>query len=207
MPHKEYKTAEKLLEAIYAGNNMANKRKRDKTLQEQNFPKGTKFTDIHLEQEFKVKDDFTGMQGCSILTHAIKTYNKPAVKCLLKVAPQLSNFHKAGEFHPLFIAARLKSIDIVKMLIKYEADPYLAVYKYKKDPTDALMMKVIGNHSDKDNVYNAIMSHPDVPQDIKSLVAKIKPKNAEEKHQQVLFSNHSIEDKSDLLKKPQNKKN
>lgn len=34
MPHKEYKTAEKLLEAIYAGNNIANKSKRNKELQE-----------------------------------------------------------------------------------------------------------------------------------------------------------------------------
>lgn len=209
MPHKEYKTAEKLLESIYAGNNLANKKKRDKTLQEQNFPKNTKFSDINLEQEFKVQDDHTAMLGRSILIHAIKTYNKPAVKCLLKARPTLSNFHQKGEFHPLFVAAQIGSIDIVKLLIKHGADPYSAVYKYKKDHTDVLMMTVMGNHTDIDNVYQAIMSHSDISKEIKSLIKKIEPQEDREQQQKVIFSSYNKqEDKPDpLLKKTSQNKN
>lgn len=208
MPHKEYKSAEKLLESIYAGNNLANKKKRDKTLQEQNFPKNTKFSDINLEQEFKVQGDHNAILGRSVLIHAIKTYNKPAVKCLLEAKPTLSNFHQTGEFHPLFVAAQRGSIDMVKLLIKHGADPYSAVYKYKKDHTDVLMMKVMGNHTDTDNVYQAIMSHADIPKDIKNLIQKIQP-TEDKKQQKVIFSSYNKhEDKPDpLLKKTSQNKN
>lgn len=161
-------------------------------------------------QEFKVQDDYTLMLGRAILTHAIRTYNKPAIKCLLKAQPELSNFYKEGEFHPLFLAAQLGSTDIVKLLIKYGADPDLAVYKYKKDPTDALMMKIIGNHTNIDNVYQAIMFKSDISKDIKNLIEKIEPKETKEKHQEVVFSNHNTihhEDKPILKSSSPNKNN
>ena len=71
MPHKEYKTAEKLLESIYAGNNLANKKKRDKRLEINKLRENFISTNTALHQHLSAQTSTKNVEFCDIHTYII----------------------------------------------------------------------------------------------------------------------------------------
>lgn len=174
MPH--YQSSElakkQLLADVYAGNNIADHHKREKSKQQTKFEKMQKISGINLLEEFLSETDVTGVLGRSFLTHIINAYNKPALKWALQQEPTIVNHYFDGEQHPLLRAAELGSKEMVKMLIDAGANPNLIAYKIS--PSDRLQaLRSIG----KRNVYYetvgaAIQADLNINQGIKNMVSQ-----------------------------------
>ena len=156
----------KLLANVYAGSNEE---------QEKYFEK-MPISQIDLFAKFVLENNFNGVSAGNLLTHIINAYNIPALQWALQQKPtiEIVNHYFDGEQHPLLLAAKLGSTEMVAMLIAAGANPNLMAYK--KSPADSRLQapgrSFAKNNVSHDTVGDAIQADQKIKQEIKKMVSQ-----------------------------------